>query len=66
LSLYKLDTDVTNKKQEWLTQPTFLFVFLKRDFITQTVYTECTRISYKIVPVNNFSKYLHYGTSGNE
>ena len=35
-------------------------------FITQTVYTECTRINYKIVPVINFNKYLHYGTSGNE
>ena len=38
---------------------------LKR-FITQTVYTRCTRINYKIVPVTSFNKYLHYGTNGNE
>ena len=39
--------------------------FLKR-FIAQTVRTVCTRINYKIVPVTNFNKYLHYGTSGTE
>jgi len=39
--------------------------FLKRS-ITQTVYTVCTRINYKIVPVTNLNKYLHYGTSGTE
>ena len=39
--------------------------FLKR-FITQTVYTRCTKINYKIVPVTNFNKYVLYGTSGNE
>ena len=26
----------------------------------------CTRISYKIVHLNNLNKYLHYGTSVNE
>jgi len=35
-------------------------------FITPSVYTRCTKINYKIVPVTNFNKYLHYGTSGNE
>jgi hypothetical protein len=39
--------------------------FLKR-FMAQTVYTVCTRINYKIVPLINFNKYLHYGTSGTE
>ena len=34
--------------------------------IAQTVYTVCTRINYKIVPVTNLNKYLHYGTSGAE
>jgi len=42
-----------------------LFCFLKR-FIVQRVYTVCTRINYKIVPVTNLSKYLQYGTSGTE
>ena len=35
-------------------------------FIAQTVCTVCTvytRINYRIVPVNNLNKYLHYGTS---
>jgi len=36
--------------------------FLKR-FITQTVYTRCSRINYRIVPVTNFNKYVLYGTS---
>jgi len=35
-------------------------------FIAQSVYTVCTRINYKIVPVTNLYKYLHYGTSGTE
>ena len=39
----------------------FKGVFFKR-FISQTVYTVCTRINYKIVPVTNLNKYLHYGT----
>jgi len=30
-------------------------------FIAQTVYTGCARMNYKIVPVTNFNKYLHYG-----
>jgi len=38
------------------------FFFLK-SFFTQTVYTKCTRINYKIVPVTNFNKYVLYGTS---
>ena len=29
-------------------------------------YTVCTRINYKIVPVTNLNKYLHYGTSETE
>jgi len=40
--------------------------FFKKRFITQTLYTGCSRINYKIVPVTNFDKYLHYGTNGNE
>jgi len=39
--------------------------FLKR-FIAQRIYTVCTRINYKIVPVTNLNKYLEYGTSGTE
>jgi len=35
-------------------------------FITQPVYTRCTRINYKIVPVTNLNKYLNYGTNGSE
>ena len=35
-------------------------------FIAQAVYTECKRINYKTVPVTNFIKYLHYGTSETE
>jgi len=37
-----------------------------KSFIAHLVYTRCTKINYKIVPVTNFNKYLHYGTSGNE
>ena len=40
--------------------------FFLRSFITQTVYTVSSRINYKIVPVNNLNKYLHYGTNENE
>ena len=39
--------------------------FLKR-FTTQTVYTRCTKINYKIVSVTNLTKYVIYGTSKNE
>jgi len=35
-------------------------------FYCALVYTRCTKINYKIVPVTNFNKHLHYGTSGNE
>jgi hypothetical protein len=41
------------------------YFFLKR-FITQTVYTGCTRINYKIISLMILNKYLHYGTSGTE
>jgi hypothetical protein len=41
------------------------FIFFLR-FITQTLYTGCTRINYKIVSITNFNKYLNYGTNGNE
>jgi len=43
----------------------FLQIYLKI-LIAQTVYTGCARINYKIIPVFNFNKYLHYGTSGAE
>jgi len=35
-------------------------IFYKR-FIAQTIHTMYTRINYKIFPVTNFNKYLHYG-----
>ena len=35
----------------------FPIFFLER-FITQTVYTRCIRINYKIVPVTIFNKYF--------
>jgi len=35
-------------------------------FTAQTVHTVFRRINYKIVPVTNINKYLHYGTSGTE
>ena len=41
------------------------FLFLKR-FIAQRVYTVCTRINYRIVPVTSLNKYWHYGTRGTE
>jgi hypothetical protein len=39
---------------------------LFKRLIAQTVYTVCTRISYKIFPVTNLNKYLHCGTNGTE
>ena len=41
-------------------------MFYLKIFIVQIVYTVCTRINYKIVPVTSFNKYLHYGTNGTE
>jgi hypothetical protein len=41
------------------------YLFLKR-FTARTVYTECTRINYRIVPVNILKKYLHYNVRGTE
>jgi len=38
-------------------------IFLKR-FIRQTVYTRCTRMNYKIVPVTDSNRYVQYGASG--
>ena len=35
-------------------------------FITQEVCTACSRASYKIVPLTNLNKYLHYDTSETE
>jgi hypothetical protein len=35
-------------------------------FIAQSVNTVGRRINYRIVPVTNLNKYLHYGTSGTE
>jgi len=45
------------------------FFFKKKErerFIPHTVYTMCTGINYKIVPVTSLNKYLQYGTSGTE
>jgi len=36
--------------------------FLKR-FIAWKVYIACTRTSYRIVPLTNLNKYLHYDAS---
>ena len=36
------------------------------EFIAQKIYTVCTRENYKIVPLTNLKRYLHYGTSGTE
>jgi len=41
-------------------------MFHLKIFIVHKVYTVCTRINYKIVPVTTFNKYLLYGTSGTE
>jgi len=35
-------------------------------FITQKVCITCSRTSYKIVPLTNLNKYLHYDTSKTE
>ena len=40
-------------------------LFLKI-FFARKVYTVCTRINYKTVPVTSFNKYLQYGTSATE
>jgi len=37
--------------------------YLKR-FIRQTVYTRCTSMNCKIVPVTNSNRYVQYGASG--
>ena len=42
------------------------FIFKKKRFIAQAVYTVCARINYKNVPVTSLNKYLHCGTSGTE
>jgi len=42
------------------------FLKKKKRFIVQTVYTVCTRINYKIVPVTNLNKNVHYGTRATE
>ena len=38
-------------------------IFFKR-FIIQTVYTRCTRMNCKIVPVTNSNRYVQYGANG--
>jgi hypothetical protein len=43
---------------------TVTYLFLKSRFIAQSVYTVCSRINDRIVPLTNFNKYLYYGTSG--
>jgi len=46
---------------------TFFFNFLKIfSPIAQTVFRAYARTNYKIVPVTNLNKYLHYGTCGTE
>jgi len=41
----------------------YVYHFLKR-FIRQTVYTRCTRMNCKIVPVTNSNRNVQYGASG--
>jgi hypothetical protein len=38
-------------------------IYIYKRFIAQKI---CARINYRIVPVTNLTKYLHYGTSGTE
>ena len=47
--------------------PIFFF-FVSKRFIAQKVgvYTACTMTSYKIVPLTNLNKYLHYDISETE
>ena len=40
--------------------------FFFNRFVAQKVFTVCTRINYRIVPVTNFNKYLHYAASESE
>jgi len=44
----------------------FFFFFFWKRFIVRRICTVCKRIHYKIVPVTNLNKYLHYCTSGTE
>ena len=44
----------------------YIYIYIYKRFITHRVYTVCTRINYKIVPVTSLNKYLHYSTSGTE
>ena len=53
---------VSNKQMQQ--RPKVSFFYLLKIFISQTLYTGCTGIKYKIVHVTNCNKYLHYGTSG--
>ena len=46
--------------------PLVLCLHFFKSFFAPSVYTRCTKINYKIVPVTSFNKYLHYGTRGNE
>jgi hypothetical protein len=41
-------------------------LFFLNIFIAKRVYTGCTRINYKIIPVTKLNKYLHYGRTGTE
>jgi hypothetical protein len=34
-------------------------LFFGKRSVAQTVYTVCTRINYRLVPVTNLNKYLH-------
>jgi len=40
--------------------------FFFKIFIAKGVYTVCTRMNYKIAPLTNLKKYLHYGITGTE
>jgi len=54
--------DNVRNNQFWCGSRSIVERFLLRDLFAQTVYTVCTRKNYKIVPVTNLNKYLHYGT----
>jgi len=42
----------------------FDVLYIDSLFLRQTVYTGCTRMNSKIVPVTNSNRYVQYGASG--
>jgi len=50
--------------QEFGTARSLTDLFFLKRFIRQTVYTRCTRMNYKIVPVTNSNRNVEYEASG--